>query len=56
MIEKGRWIKHKLSDDQKLEIINCWNSINFEHVFNCISSMECCICDVINNNGGHIKY
>jgi transposase len=38
------------------KIIECWNSIKFEHVFNIISSINVRICNIIQMNGGHINY
>lgn len=38
------------------KIIKCWNNIKYETVFNSINSMNCRICQVIQNEGDHINY
>ena len=53
LLEKDLDITEK-NFDQK--ILDCWNKISFENIFNSISSMHCRICDVIKNNGSHINY
>lgn len=37
-------------------IVKCWNSIKFEHVYNCIVSVHTRICQLIQANGNHISY
>ena len=38
------------------KIIESWKSIKFEHIFNTITSVSVRICNIIQNNGGHINY
>src|SRR5208283_5064503 len=47
-------LKDKLAKEENIteknfdeKIINCWNSIKYESVFNIISSMNCRVCDII---------
>lgn len=61
---ENHWVllKNKLSyldineDNFDDHIIQSWKAINYEHTYNTISSLHCRIADVINNDGGHIKY
>ena len=53
LLEKESDINEKNFNEK---ILNCWNKITFESVFNSISSMFCRIPKVIQNNGGHINY
>ena len=53
LLEKELDITEKNFDDA---ILKCWNQIKFESIFNTISSMQCRISQIIQNNGDHIKY
>ena len=54
---KDKLGKENITDknfDEK--IIESWNSIKFEHIFNSIISMNIRICNIIQVNGKHISY
>jgi hypothetical protein len=57
LVKESLSYKEDITDsnfDEK--IIECWNEIKFDSIFNSISSMPIRICKVIKCNGSNIKY
>ena len=57
LVKKSLSYKEGITDSNFNEkIIECWNEIKFDSIFNSISSMPIRVCKVIKCNGSNINY